>query len=129
QAAGYRAEAIDDRDIGEIPRSRNPAATALQRVLTIWEVPVLEPGWAERLERRALRTGPVIALAGFADRATITRAKASGAVAGLDLPCNLDDLLDVIDRTVRSTLSEVWPVPARVEPPHTLPPPPRRRAP
>jgi hypothetical protein len=127
-AAGYPAEAVDDCERGQSPQPRSPAASATQRVLTIWEVPVLEPCWAERLERRFRRTGPVIALAGFADRATVARAKASGAVACLELPCNIDDLLDVIDRTVRSTPADAWPSPGRVEPPHTLPPRSHRRA-
>jgi hypothetical protein len=127
-AAGYRVEAVDDREIGEGPRSRSLAVSTPQRVLTIWEVPVLEPAWSQRLERRALRTGPVIALAGFADRSIVARAKAGGAVACLELPCNIDDLLDVINRTVQSTREDAWPELARVEPPHTLPPPPRRRS-
>jgi hypothetical protein len=128
RAAGYRAEAIDDREIGEGLRSRQSAASSTQRVLTIWEVPVLEPGWAHRLERRALQTGPIIALAGFADRMIVADARASGAAACLDLPCNLDDLLDVIDRTVCSTPTDVWPLPARLDPAHALPPLPQRSA-
>ena len=128
RAAGYRAEAIGDREIGEGPRSRKSAAPPRERVLTIWEVPVLEVGWAQRLARRAVQTGPVIALAGFADRTIVAEARASGAAACLDLPCNLDDLLDVIDRTVRSTTTDVWPLPARLDPAHTLPPLPQRAA-
>jgi hypothetical protein len=128
RAAGYRAEAIDDRQMGESPRSRTAAGSANHRVVTIWEVPVLEPGWADRLELRARQTGPVIALAGFADRAILASARASGAAACLDLPSNLDDLLDVIERTVRSTPADAWPVPARLEPPHPLPPPRHRAA-
>jgi hypothetical protein len=98
----------------------------MERVLTIWEVPVLEPEWAERLERRSRATGPVIALFSFADRMIVAGAKACGAIACLELPCNLDDLLDVIDRTTRSMPLESWPAPARLEPPHVLPPRPRR---
>jgi hypothetical protein len=128
RAAGYRAEAIDERQIGEGPRSRAAAGSATRRVVTIWEVPVLEPGWAHRLERRARQTGPVIVLAGFADRAIVASARASGAAACLDLPCNLDDLLDIIDCTVRSTSADAWPVPARLESPHALPPPRHRAA-
>ena len=56
-----------DRRRAELARSGSEA-TPGERVLTIWEVPVLESGWARRLESRAHRTGPVIALAGFADR-------------------------------------------------------------
>jgi DNA-binding NarL/FixJ family response regulator len=87
---------------------------------------VLEAGWAQRLEWRARRTGPVIALAGFADRAVVARARGAGAVACLELPCDLDDLVDAVDRTVTLATPESWPIPARVEPPHELPP--RRKA-
>ncbi len=71
--AGYRAEPVDDQEIGGILRGRHRPTSTPERVLTIWEVPVLEPDWAERLASRALRTGPIIALAGFADRAIVTR--------------------------------------------------------
>jgi hypothetical protein len=121
-AAGYRAEAIDDLEIGGIIRVRNRPAPATERVLTIWEIPVLEPGWAERLQWRALRTGPVVALAGFADRDLVARARAGGAVACLELPCDLDDVIETIDRVVRSADLASWPVPPRAEPPHALPP-------
>ncbi|MGP0062338.1 MAG: hypothetical protein ACLQGP_01885 [Isosphaeraceae bacterium] len=127
-AAGYRAEAIDDHEIGGIIRVRNRPGPATERVLTIWEIPVLEPGWAERLEWRALRTGPVIALAGFADRAIVVRARAGGASACLELPCDLDDLIDAIDHVVRTTDPESWPVPPRAEPAHALPPHSHRNA-
>jgi hypothetical protein len=122
--AGYAARAVEDREIGGGPtsRERDRGRSAGGRVLTIWEVPVLEPGWAQRLEWRAHRTGPVIALAGFADRAVVTRAKQAGAVACLELPCDLDDLVDVVDRVVAQTPPESWPIPPRVEPPHRLPP-------
>jgi hypothetical protein len=126
--AGHRAEQLDERYVGEAWAPRNPAASSTERVLTIWEVPVLEPGWPERLERRARATGPVIALFSFADRTIVAQAKALGAVACLELPCHLDDLFDVIDRTTRATLPENWPVPARLEPPHVLPPRSLRRS-
>jgi hypothetical protein len=127
-SAGYRAEAIDDQEIGGIIRVRNRPGPATERVLTIWDVPVLEPGWAERLEWRALRTGPVITLAGFADRELVARARAGGALACLELPCDLDDLIDAVDRVARSTDLESWPVPPRAEPPHELPPRSHRHA-
>ena len=104
-----------------------PPASPPERVLTIWDVPILEPDWPERLEQRSLATGPVIAVFGFADRTTVTEAKAQGAVACLEVPYNVDDLLDVIDRTVRAMPQGSWPVPARREPPHVLPPRPRGR--
>jgi hypothetical protein len=127
RAAGHRAEPIADADLGQVARSRDPAARAAGPRLTVWEVPVLEPAWAERILHRAQETGPVIALLGFADRATVSRARASGAVACLELPFDLDDLLDAIDRTPRPAACAATMVPERVEPPHTLPPPPRRR--
>lgn len=123
--AGYAVRSVDDREIGGemAPRERDHSSTTVDRVLTIWEIPVLEPGWGRRLEWRALRTGPVIALAGFADRTVVTRAREAGAVACLELPCDLDDLIDVVDRVVEQTPADSWPIPARVEPPHRLPPP------
>ena len=95
--------------------------------MTIWDVPVLEPDWPQRLERRARATGPVITLLGFPDRETVTVARQAGAVACLDLPYSVDDLIDVIDRAGRSVSPDRWPVPPRVEQPHRLPPPPRGR--
>ena len=127
-SAGYRAEPVDDQEIGGIIRVRNRPGPATERVLTIWEIPVLESGWAERLEWRTLRTGPVIALAGFADRETVARARAGGAHACLELPLDMDDLIDAVDRVVRSTDLESWPVPPRAEPPHALPPHSHRHA-
>ena len=119
---------MDDLDIAGSRRSPDgrPRPSA-ERTLTIWDVPVLEPDWSQRLERRSRTNGPVIALFGFADRETVTLAKASGAIACLELPYNVDDLIDVIDRAARSLSTERWPIPVRVEQPHRLPPPPRRR--
>ena len=97
-----------------------------ERTLTIWDVPLLEPDWSQRLERRSRANGPVIALFGFADRETVTLAKACGAIACLELPYDVDDLIDVIDRAARTLSPERWPIPVRVEQPHRLPPPPRR---
>jgi hypothetical protein len=126
--AGYRAGSIDDllaRDFARQPSAPSPRA---ERALTIWEVPVLEPEWPEVLARRALATGPVIGLLGFADRAAVSRAKASGATVCLDLPFEVDDLIDSVERAAGSRAPDQWPVPARMEPPHQLPPRPRRRA-
>lgn len=50
--AGYRAEPVDAQEIGGILRGRNRPASTMERVLTVWEVPVLEPDWAERLAWR-----------------------------------------------------------------------------
>ncbi len=126
-SAGYRAVAVDDLDeaarVGAPPAAPSPA----ERALTIWDVPVLEPDWAERLERRTRLTGPVIALCGFADRDVVVTAKARGAVACLELPYDVDDLIDVVDRVGRSIPADIWPKHVRVELPHRLPPHPRRR--
>jgi hypothetical protein len=127
RAIGHQVEAVDDREIGELVRIGNGNGTTLERVLTIWELPVLEPGWTERLERHSRQTGPVIGLVGFADRTLVTSAKESGAIACLELPCDLDDLLDIIERKAGNLPLDTWPLPIRIEPPHVLPPPPRRR--
>jgi hypothetical protein len=127
--AGHRAQQVDDRSVGEFQIVRNPAPGSTERVLTIWEVPILEPGWADRLERHSLATGPVIALLGFGDRTIVGQARAMGAVACLELPCNLDDLLDAVDRAIRTLHPEAWPAGPRLEQPHVLPPRSRRRSP
>jgi hypothetical protein len=125
--AGYRASQVGDVVMREIARRAARLASSGERVLTIWDAPVLEPLWCERLKQYSAMTGPVIALIGFADRTSVALAKTSGAMACLELPYDVEDLLHVIDRTARSLLSGSWPMPARVEPPHRLPPRPRRR--
>ncbi len=119
-AAGFRTRLVPDLLWSDhAGRPGHPAGN--ERVVTIWDVPVLEPGWPEQVERRARLTGPVITLFGFADRAIVTEAKARGAAACLDLPYDGDDLIDVIDRVVQARALDPWPVPARIEPPHVLP--------
>lgn len=108
EAAGYPASAAPDWS--EAP----PLGPA------VWDVPVLERDWPDELARRA-RSGPVVALIGFADRALVAEARARGAWACLELPLDLADLADALDR-----------LPAvRAEPAHEVPPPPaaRRRQP
>ncbi len=68
-------------------------------VATVWDVPVLEPGWRDRLATVAA-THPVLALIGFLDRSTANLARAAGASACLDLPCDLADLVLAVDRIV-----------------------------
>ncbi len=75
----------------------------------VWDVPVLEPGWAAALAARS-PSAPVIALLGFADRATVSLARRAGASTCLDLPFELPDLLQALDRLIR--------------PPHRVPPAP-----
>ncbi|HEX3447625.1 MAG TPA: hypothetical protein VHS97_05195, partial [Isosphaeraceae bacterium] len=125
--AGYRAIAVDDLDAAGSVGAQPVAPQAVERALTIWDVPVLEPDWPDRLEQRARSTGPVIAVFGFADREVVSTARARGAVACLELPYDVDDLIDVIDRAGRSFPADKWPVRVRVEPAHRLPPRPRRR--
>ncbi len=130
RAAGYSAQDVDDAEIGGLPgpaSKRDRSAPSSSRILTVWEVPVLEPVWPQRLEWRVARTGPVIALAGFADRDVVARAHKAGAVACLELPCDTDDLVDAVDRAVALTPAEAWPIPPRLELPHAFPPP-RRKA-
>jgi CheY-like chemotaxis protein len=126
-ASGYRSVQVADLDVARAAvRQASPSAVA-ERILTIWDVPLLEPEWSQRLEQRSRSNGPVIALLGFADRETVTIAKACGAIACLELPYNVDDLIDAIDRAAKTLAPDRWPVPVRAEQPHRLPPPPRRR--
>jgi hypothetical protein len=125
--AGYQVEQANDQMVGARVRSSAGAAPAGEALLTVWDVPVLEE-WTERLERHALEHGPVVALIGFPDRDTVALAKAKGAVACLELPLNLDDLIEVIDRCSRAFASGPRTAPGRAQPPHLLPPRSRRRA-
>jgi ActR/RegA family two-component response regulator len=66
----------------------------------------------------------VIALLGFADRGSVTQAREAGAVACLDWPCDVDDLVYVLDRTAASVEA------TQGDPAHPVPPSPvliRRR--
>ena len=64
---------------------------------TVWDVPVLEPGWAGRLQARS-RSGPIVAAIGFLDRTTREQARRAGAASCLDMPADLLDLVHAIDR-------------------------------
>jgi CheY-like chemotaxis protein len=104
QAAGFPAtQATDWFDA--------PASGA-----AIWDVPLLEPDWPHELEHRT-RHGPVVVLLGFADRALVTEARARGASSCLELPVDLADLADALNRLPSF----------RAEPAHDLPPPPAGR--
>ena len=65
--------------------------------------------------------GPVVALMGFADRKAVALARSKGAFACLELPLNLDDLIDVIDRFSRIAATESRPRPAGSNPPISSP--------
>lgn len=92
--------------------------------LTVWDVPILEPRWAEHLEKRS-RSGPVVALIGFADRGLVSLARESGASACLDKLFVVEDLIYVLDR-LSATPSA--PSASRFQSPHATPPPPVGRA-
>jgi hypothetical protein len=124
--AGYRVEQTNDQMVGAPVRNMTEPHTVGETLLTVWDVPVLE-AWTERLERHAREHGPVVTLFGFPDRNTVALAKSKGAVACLDLPLNLDDLIDAIDRCATTVVNEFRPAPGRAEPPHHLPPRSRRR--
>ncbi len=66
-------------------------------VLAVWDVPVLEPNWPVELAQAAA-SRPVVALIGFADRSLVRLARARGAVAVLDMPCDPLDLAHVLSR-------------------------------
>lgn len=85
--------------------------------LAVWDVPVLDDDWPVALAQQA-RHRRVVALLGIADRVTVSLARAQGAAACLDLPCDPHDLAFVLDRVSRS-----------LEPGHEVPPPPAFRHP
>ncbi len=124
-AAGYRAEDVEDQVVGSTPSGRSHSSAESEIFLTIWDVPLLE-AWRERLERHVLSAGPVIALMGFADRKSVALARSKGAFACLELPLNLDDLIDALDRFSRLPPIDAPAPAARAEPAHHLPPRPRR---
>ena len=83
-------------------------------VVAVWDVPVLEPDWPGRLASLG-KTSPVVALLGFADRPSVSLARQNGASACLDLPCEVADLLAVLDRLATARLPD---------PAHDVPPAP-----
>jgi hypothetical protein len=119
-SAGFRV--IAQRD--PCPRGDSPDGLVDRPVLTVYDVPVLEPAWPELLYRQC-RLGPVVALLGFADRVTVAQAKAAGSSACLDLPQDLDDLIHVLDRLSLSIRPGQPNAPGgRAEAAHLLPRPP-----
>ncbi|MDB5349515.1 MAG: hypothetical protein JWN86_762 [Planctomycetota bacterium] len=83
--------------------------------LAIWDVPVLEDDWDRVLRDKSARR-EVVAILGFADRATVARARAAGATACLDNTCEPADLAFVLDR-IATRLA--------MDPPHPVPPAPK----
>ena len=109
------------------PPATRRASRSGETLLTVWDVPVLEE-WTERLEAAcATARARSSRLMGFPDRNTVALAKSKGAIACLELPLNLDDLVDVIDRFAHSPRPR-HPRPRRPgRTPPLLPPRPRRR--
>ena len=104
------------------------ADRAAKQMLTLWDIPVLVADWPRLLEERT-KLGPVVALLGFADRATVGQARASGAAACLDLPLDVNDLVHVIERVNRKLRSDSsTKFEGRIEPAHAVPPGPVSRA-
>ena len=88
RAGGYAV--VEARDLESLPAGL-PA---------VWDVPVLETGWAERIKARVV-VGPLVAAIGFLDRTTRAVARQAGASACLDLPSDLADLVHAVDRVSR----------------------------
>ena len=104
------------------------ADRAANQMLTLWDIPVLEPDWPRLLEERT-KLGPVVVLLGFADRATVGQARASGAAGCLDLPLDVNDLVHVIVRVNRKLRADSSSkTEGRIEPAHAVPPAPVSRA-
>ena len=104
------------------------ADRAAKQMLTLWDIPVLVADWPRLLEERT-KLGPVVALLGFADRATVGQARASGAAGCLDLPLDVNDLVHVIERVNRKLRSDSsTKFEGRIEPAHAVPPGPVSRA-
>lgn len=126
-AAGFKVTARREFT-AQRQRSAAKADQAETQVLTLWDVPVLDADWPRLLEERT-RLGPVVAFLGFADRATVGRARASGAAACLDLPFDVNDVVHVVERVNRRLRSGSSIVAAsRIEPAHAVPPAPVSRS-
>lgn len=94
-AAGHRVAGHMRPELDHSPSGQVVGVNGEQPVI-IWDVPVLEAGWPESLSKLS-RKGPVVALLGFADRATVEIARERGAAVCLDMPLNLVDLYRAID--------------------------------
>jgi CheY-like chemotaxis protein len=79
---------------GPVP---DPASVG-RRLPLVWDVPVLDPAWPDRLRLLATSNRPILALLGLADRELVHQARDAGANACLDLPCDPGDLLHVLAR-------------------------------
>ena len=114
-AEGFKVTSDQDFSLPSQGRIAREERTSGQ-MLTMWDIPVLEPNWPRWLEDRA-KLGPVLGLMAFADRATVGQARASGALACLDLPVDVNDLVHVILRVNRKLRSDSTSRPSsRIEP-------------
>jgi hypothetical protein len=91
--------------------------------LAVWDVPVLEDEWPALLAQQA-SSRRVVALLGIADRVTVRLARAHGAAACLDLPCDPADLVFVLDRLAAQAQASGSSREPQGEPAHDLPPAP-----
>jgi hypothetical protein len=87
------------------------------RGIVVWDVPVLESHWSEKLARWS-RNCRVIASIGFPDRELVTLAKDAGAFACVEWPCEPADLEFVLDRAA------IAPAPVPADARHAVPPTP-----
>jgi hypothetical protein len=85
------------RAAGFEPRLARRWADVGSEPIAVWDLPVPDGGWEDRLRREARRRA-VIVLGGFLDRPLVERLDALGAAACLDLPCSADDLAHVLNR-------------------------------
>jgi hypothetical protein len=128
-AAGFSASESPEPSLETDVRTELAQFPKIPPRVTLWDVPVLESGWPQAMKRLSW-SGPVIALMGFADRANVALARASGAAACLELPFDLDDLAFVLDRIGQELANDrslSKQEAARAESPHLLPPPPASR--
>jgi hypothetical protein len=88
-------EACEEAGYSVAPKRDWPDEVASD--LVVWDVPVLDDEWPIVLGRAARRSR-IVALIGFADRVSVSVARAQGAAACLDLPCDPADLVHVLDR-------------------------------
>ncbi len=126
---GYDSNRVNDHTTNDkIGILSHEGTGAANQMLTLWDIPVLEPDWPRLLEERT-KLGPVVALLGFADRATVGQARASGAAGCLDLPLDVNDLVHVIERVNRKFRADSSSkTEGRIEPAHAVPPAPVSRA-
>ncbi len=83
---------------GYLPRTGRDDPEAGSEPWLVWDVPVLDPDWPDRLRAASTRRRGVVALLGLADRDSVSMAREHGATVCLDLPSDPEDLIHVLDR-------------------------------